>query len=68
MRENVPSIDLITRISNVPELAMVLFFQKEHHKDKNTLIKENNEVFESFFEYQIRIFYKILTDIGEGGV
>ena len=64
--KNVPSIDLITRISDALGLELHLFFQTSHLKDKNTLIKEINDALKVQSESNVRLFYKILTDIIAG--
>ena len=60
---NVPSIDLITRISSVLGIELQMFFQTSHLKSKDILIKEINKILDNETEEKVRLYYKILMDI-----
>ncbi len=61
--KNVPSIDLITRISSVLGIELQMFFQTSHLKSKDSLIKEINKILDKETEEKVRLYYKILMDI-----
>ncbi|HIU86158.1 TPA: helix-turn-helix transcriptional regulator [Candidatus Spyradomonas excrementavium] len=61
--KNVPSIDLITRISSVLGIELQMFFQTSHLKSKDSLIKEINKILDNETEEKVRLYYKILMDI-----
>ena len=61
--KNVPSIDLITRISSVLGIELQMFFQTSHLKSKDSLIKESNKILDNETEEKVRLYYKILMDI-----
>ena len=60
--KNVPSIDLITRISSVLGIELQMFFQTSHLKSKDSLIKEIHKILDNETEEKVRLYYKILMD------
>lgn len=60
---NSPSLDLLNKISKVLNVDTCLLFEINHLRDKNTLIKEINEILNSESEENVRTFYKVLISI-----
>ena len=62
-RVNFPSLDLLTKISDILGAEPYVLFQNLHAKSKNELISNINQVLAIAKEQDVRMFYKILIDI-----
>ena len=60
---NFPSLDLLNKIAVLLNIEPSLLFQTGHLKDKTDIIKEINEILDNCNEKDLRLFYKILTDV-----
>ncbi len=62
---NVPSLDLLIKISNALEIESYELFQTAHLKDRKIILKEIKTILSRQSDENIRLFYKILTDIAD---
>ena len=60
---NFPSLDLLTKISDILGVEPYVLFQNLHAKSKNELISNINQVLAIAKKQDVRMFYKILIKL-----
>lgn len=58
-----PSIDLLDKVAKVFELSPAVFFEIEHLKSKEELIKEITDLLQKSTETEVKTIYRVTKDI-----